>query len=117
MAHVARIGEQSDALGTDAVIPDDDAACERAENGFDVCVVLELDGLLLDMERLQAETGPEILREFRYDLAQDFFYRLAGLDHSKATRLINIQSCADALHVLGLSPGDALAAASRLPSV
>ncbi|MFC0804679.1 HAD family hydrolase [Ensifer sp. P24N7] len=52
-------------------------------------VVLDLDGLLLDTERLQAQTGPEVLREFGYAVEQGFFHRLVGLDHDEATRLIN----------------------------
>lgn len=54
-------------------------------------VVFDLDGLLLDTERLQLETGPEVISGFGYELAPEFFYRLVGVDRMESARLINLE--------------------------
>ncbi|UHS61315.1 HAD family phosphatase [Agrobacterium vaccinii] len=54
-------------------------------------VVLDLDGLLLDTERLQFEVGPAVLRDLGYDLAPAFFRTLVGIDRTESARLINLE--------------------------
>lgn len=54
-------------------------------------VVLDLDGLLLDTERLQFEVGPAVLRSLGYDLAPSFFRSLVGIDRTESARLINLE--------------------------
>lgn len=54
-------------------------------------VVLDLDGLLLDTERLQFEVGPAVLRDLGYELAPAFFRHLVGIDRTESARLINLE--------------------------
>lgn len=54
-------------------------------------VVLDLDGLLLDTERLQFQLGPSVLRSLGYDLAPAFFRTLVGIDRTESARLINLE--------------------------
>lgn len=54
-------------------------------------VVLDLDGLLLDTERLQFEVGPAVLRSLGYDLAPSFFRSLVGIDRTESARSINLE--------------------------
>jgi beta-phosphoglucomutase len=54
-------------------------------------VVLDLDGLLLDTERLQFEVGPAVLSGMGYDLAPAFFHTLVGVDRVESARLINLE--------------------------
>jgi beta-phosphoglucomutase len=53
-------------------------------------VVLDLDGLLLDTERVQLETGPEVLRSFGYEVAPLFFKTLVGVDRIESARRLNL---------------------------
>ncbi|MGE7368572.1 HAD family hydrolase [Neorhizobium sp. NPDC001467] len=54
-------------------------------------VVLDLDGLLLDTERLQFEVGPAVLSSLGYDLEPTFFRSLVGIDRTESARLINLE--------------------------
>lgn len=54
-------------------------------------VLLDLDGLLLDTERLQFEVGPAVLRSLGYAVSQDFFHTLVGVDRVESARLINLE--------------------------
>lgn len=54
-------------------------------------VVLDLDGLLLDTEKLQFEVGPTVLSAMGYDLAPAFFHSLVGVDRIESARLINLE--------------------------
>jgi beta-phosphoglucomutase len=54
-------------------------------------VILDLDGLLLDTERLQFEVGPAVLKSLGYDLAPAFFRTLVGIDRKESARLINLE--------------------------
>ncbi len=58
-------------------------------------VVLDLDGLLLDTERLQFEVGPAVLRSLGYDLGPAFFRTLVGIDRTESARLINVELSAN----------------------
>ncbi len=55
------------------------------------CVLLDLDGLLLDTERLQFEVGPAALRSLGYDLEPDFVRSLVGIHRTESARLINLE--------------------------
>jgi beta-phosphoglucomutase len=52
-------------------------------------VVLDLDGLLLDTERVQLETGPEVLRSFGYEVPPSYFETLVGVDRIESARRLN----------------------------
>ncbi len=52
-------------------------------------VLLDLDGLLLDTERLQVEIGPAVLRSLGHEVAPCFFRRLVGIPQAENARLIN----------------------------
>ncbi|MFK0274096.1 HAD family hydrolase [Ensifer sp. NPDC090286] len=54
-------------------------------------VILDLDGLLLDTERLQFEVGPAVLHGMGFDLAPDFFRKLVGVDRVESARLIGLE--------------------------
>lgn len=54
-------------------------------------VILDLDGLLLDTERLQFEVGPSVLSAFGHDLSATFFYDLVGVDRVEAARRIGLE--------------------------
>ena len=43
-------------------------------------VILDLDGLLLDTERVQFEVAPAVLQQFGHDLDPIFFKSLVGVD-------------------------------------
>lgn len=52
-------------------------------------VILDLDGLLLDTERLQLETGPGVLRSLGHELDPSFFHRLIGVPQAQNAGLIS----------------------------
>ena len=52
-------------------------------------VILDLDGLLLDTERLQLEIGPGVLRSLGHELEPSFFMRLVGVPQAENARLIS----------------------------
>jgi len=54
-------------------------------------VVLDLDGLLLDTERLQLEIAPGVLRSFGHELEPSFFNRLVGMPQAEYARLIGVE--------------------------
>ena len=54
-------------------------------------VILDLDGLLLDTERLQLEIGPGVLRSLGYELEPSFFKRLVGVPQAENARLISLE--------------------------
>ncbi|MBF5080040.1 HAD family hydrolase (plasmid) [Paracoccus marcusii] len=54
-------------------------------------VIFDMDGLLLDTERLQMELGPEVLAEFGHDLPRDYFNNLVGVARLQAARMIEDQ--------------------------
>lgn len=54
-------------------------------------VILDLDGLLLDTERLQIEIGPGVLRGLGYELEPSFFKRLVGVPQAENARLISLE--------------------------
>ncbi len=54
-------------------------------------VILDLDGLLLDTERLQYEVGPSVLNGFGHDLSPYFFRDLVGVDRVESARLISLK--------------------------
>jgi HAD superfamily hydrolase (TIGR01509 family) len=54
-------------------------------------VILDLDGLLLDTERLQFEVGPAVVTAFGYNLPATFFYSLVGVDRAECARLISLE--------------------------
>lgn len=58
-------------------------------------VLLDMDGLLLDTERVQRETGPAVLARFGYTVAAGFFDDLVGVDRVEAARRINLALGAD----------------------
>lgn len=58
-------------------------------------VILDLDGLLLDTERLQLEIGPAVLRSLGHELDPSFFMRLVGVPQAENARLINQELNAD----------------------
>ena len=58
-------------------------------------VILDLDGLLLDTERLQLEIGPAVLRSLGYELEPSFFMRLVGVPQAENARLVNQELNAD----------------------
>lgn len=51
-------------------------------------VLLDMDGLLLDTERLQMEVGPDVVARFGYALPPQFFRRLVGVARHDAARII-----------------------------
>lgn len=52
-------------------------------------VLLDLDGLLLDTERLQVEIGPAVLRSLGHEMEPVFFHRLVGIPQAENARLIS----------------------------
>ncbi len=54
-------------------------------------VLLDLDGLLLDTERLQVEIGPGVLRSLGHEVAPSFFGRLVGIPQAENARIINLE--------------------------
>jgi len=58
-------------------------------------VVLDLDGLLLDTERLQFEVGPSVLKALGFELPSTFFRSLVGVDRVESARLISVELGAD----------------------
>ena len=58
-------------------------------------VILDLDGLLLDTERLQLEIGPAVLRSLGHELEPVFFTRLVGVPQAENARLISQELKAD----------------------
>jgi HAD superfamily hydrolase (TIGR01509 family) len=52
-------------------------------------VLLDLDGLLLDTERLQFEVGPAVLKGMGFDVAPSFFQALVGVDRATGARMIS----------------------------
>lgn len=58
-------------------------------------VILDLDGLLLDTERLQLEIGPAVLRSLGHELEPSFFTRLVGVPQAENARLISQELKAD----------------------
>lgn len=52
-------------------------------------VLLDLDGLLLDTERLQVEIGPAVLRSLGHEMEPAFFHRLVGIPQAENARLIS----------------------------
>lgn len=54
-------------------------------------VLLDLDGLLLDTERVQFEVGPMALKSLGHDLAPEFFRSLVGIERRESVRLINLE--------------------------
>ena len=53
-------------------------------------IVLDLDGLLLDTERLQFEVAPAVLASFGHDIEPEFFRSLVGVDRIESARRINL---------------------------
>lgn len=51
-------------------------------------VILDMDGLLLDTERLQMEVGPAVLADLGHDLPGDYFKNLVGVARLQAARMI-----------------------------
>jgi len=51
-------------------------------------VILDMDGLLLDTERLQMEVGPAVLADLGHDLPEDYFKSLVGVARLQAARMI-----------------------------
>lgn len=54
-------------------------------------VVLDLDGLLLDTERLQMDVGPAVLSAMGHELSGGFFRSLVGVDRETSTRMIEAE--------------------------
>ena len=54
-------------------------------------VLLDLDGLLLDTERLQVEIGPAVLRSLGHEMEPAFFHRLVGIPQAENARLISLE--------------------------
>jgi len=54
-------------------------------------VVLDMDGLLLDTERLQLEIAPGVLRGLGHQLELSFFNRLVGVPQAEYVRLIGLE--------------------------
>lgn len=54
-------------------------------------VLLDLDGLLLDTERLQFEVGPAVLKGMGFEVAPTFFHDLVGVDRATGAAMINQQ--------------------------
>lgn len=54
-------------------------------------VVLDMDGLLLDTERLQLEIAPGVLRSLGHGLEPSFFNRLVGVPQAEYARLIGLE--------------------------
>lgn len=54
-------------------------------------VILDLDGLLLDTERLQLEIAPAVLRRLGHELEPAFFNRLVGVPQAENARLISLE--------------------------
>ncbi|MFC3073497.1 HAD family hydrolase [Shinella pollutisoli] len=54
-------------------------------------VILDLDGLLLDTERLQLEIAPAVLRSLGHELEPSFFNRLVGVPQAENARLIGLE--------------------------
>lgn len=54
-------------------------------------VILDMDGLLLDTERLQLEIGPVVLGSLGYKLESTFFQRLIGIPQAENARLISLE--------------------------
>ncbi|WP_313618637.1 HAD family phosphatase [Agrobacterium sp.] len=54
-------------------------------------VLLDLDGLLLDTERLQFEVGPAVLKGMGFEVEPTFFHALVGVDRATSARMINEQ--------------------------
>ncbi|MBD9390396.1 HAD family phosphatase [Agrobacterium sp. AGB01] len=52
-------------------------------------VLLDLDGLLLDTERLQFEVGPAVLKGMGFEVAPTFFHALVGVDRATGARMIS----------------------------
>ncbi|NDW01082.1 HAD family phosphatase [Salipiger sp. PrR002] len=52
-------------------------------------VLLDMDGLLLDTERLQMEVGPDIVAQFGHSLPLEFFRQLVGVARLDAARIIS----------------------------
>jgi HAD superfamily hydrolase (TIGR01509 family) len=52
-------------------------------------VILDLDGLLLDTERLAIEAGPVVLRRFGHEIDPQFFHRTTGVDQYETHRMVN----------------------------
>jgi len=52
-------------------------------------VILDLDGLLLDTERLQFEIGPAVLRSLGHEVEPSFFRRLVATPQAENARIIN----------------------------
>ncbi|WP_273692350.1 HAD family hydrolase [Ketogulonicigenium vulgare] len=55
---------------------------------FFLGVILDMDGLLLDTERLQMEVGPAVLANLGHDLPKDYFKSLVGVARLQAARMI-----------------------------
>ncbi|SMD06421.1 hypothetical protein [Primorskyibacter flagellatus] len=51
-------------------------------------VLLDLDGLLLDTERVQLEVGPDVVARFGFSLPPEFLERLVGVTRMDAARII-----------------------------
>ena len=54
-------------------------------------VLLDMDGLLLDTERLQVEIGPGVLRRLGHEMEPSFFHRLVGIPQAENARLISLE--------------------------
>lgn len=54
-------------------------------------VILDMDGLLLDTERLQLEIAPAVLRRLGHELEPAFFNRLVGVPQAENARLIGLE--------------------------
>lgn len=54
-------------------------------------VILDLDGLLLETERLQVEIGPAVLRGLGHEMEPSFFHRLVGVPQAENARLIGLE--------------------------
>lgn len=52
-------------------------------------VLLDLDGLLLDTERLQLEVGPAVLKGMGFEVEPTFFHALVGVDRATGAQMIN----------------------------
>lgn len=54
-------------------------------------VLLDMDGLLLDTERLELEAGPAVLAAMGYHLPAEFFMTTIGVDRLKAIKMIEAE--------------------------
>ena len=51
-------------------------------------VIIDMDGLLLDTERLQMEVGPTVLADLGHDLPEEYFKSLVGVARLQAAQMI-----------------------------